>query len=87
MMDEREASEALGSGTDPVGWSWSYLRHPAVLFLWLAGAALSAFLADRRPVPGSAPAAAVPTAPAVLRVQPRRDVPLRRGDDDEARAA
>ncbi len=90
MIDELEASEALGSGSDPLAWSWSYLRHPAVLLPWLACAALSAFLGDGRPAPrrdaGSAPAAAS-APPAVLRMHPRAENPPRPDRDDEARAA
>ena len=46
MIDKSDVYEPLEAGSDPVAWSWSYVRHPTVLFPWLACAALSAFLRD-----------------------------------------
>jgi hypothetical protein len=88
MIDHSNAYEPLGAGTDPVAWSWSYVRHPTVLFPWLACAALSAFLRDH-PQVESASATPLPRRPVVVSTPRRIDrEPSRHGDsDDEARAA
>ena len=88
MIDQSDAYEPLGAGSDPVAWSWSYVRHPTVLFPWLACAALSAFLRDH-PQVKSPSETLPPRRPVVVRAPRRIDRdPARHGDsDDEARAA
>jgi hypothetical protein len=76
---------------DRLPWSWSYLRHPVTLLLWLACALLSAFLNAGRPRGrhGVPVATAAPSSrPSVLRIQEPPGHAARRDDrDDEARAA
>lgn len=88
MIDRSDAYEPLGAGSDPVAWSWSYVRHPTVLFPWLACAALSAFLRDH-PQVESPRATPLPRRPVAVSA-PRRSErePASHGDsNDEARAA
>ena len=48
MTDSPDSYETFGPSVERPAWSWSYLRKPTVLFLWLACAAVCAFLADRK---------------------------------------
>jgi hypothetical protein len=91
MMDDSDSYEAFGAGVDTVAWSWRYLRHPGVLFPWLACAGLSAFLGDggsqRRERERAEPAPA-PRRPLALSAHTRSgQEPPRSDHDDEARAA
>ena len=48
MNGDPDLYEAFGASVERPAWSWSFLRKPTVLFLWLACAAVCAFLADRK---------------------------------------
>ena len=88
MIDDSDAYQPLGAGSDAVAWSWSYVRHPTVLFPWFACAALSAFLRDRPQA--ESPRETPPLRRPIVLSGPRRSErePARRGEsDDEARAA
>jgi hypothetical protein len=91
MNDESEWYEAFGASVERPAWSWSYLRKPTPLFLWLACAALCSFLAERKPRAQS-------HGPAGSQPEPRQHAGLHvlRGEgqatarddrDDDARAA
>jgi hypothetical protein len=78
-------------GLDQLPWSWSYLRRPTVLLLWLACAVISAFLSGgktqrRRDVP-VAPVTPLPTARGLTLKGQAAEEPRRDDRDDEARAA
>lgn len=91
MMDGTDSRETFGASVERLPWSWSYLRRPVVLVLWLASAALSALLAERKsprrrtpPVAAHAPS----RRPGIMLVPPdARDDAGRADHDDEARAA
>jgi hypothetical protein len=92
MNDDSDWYEEFGASVERPAWSWSYLRKPTVLFLWLGCAALSAVLADgkkQQPQP-HVPAEAMPAPP------PQSGLHIVQGDvqatgridrDEDARAA
>jgi hypothetical protein len=91
MNDGFDSYETFGPSVERPVWSWSYLRKPTVLFLWLACAALCAFLADRKQQPGQhAPTESAPERrhQNALRIVRDEEQATGRSDGDEdARAA
>lgn len=89
MHDDSDWYEAFGASVERPAWSWSYLRKPTVLCLWLACAALCSFLAERRQRPQPyTPAGSGPGQHAGLQVlQGDRRATARDDCDEDARAA
>ena len=90
MLDELDAIGTGGREQAGLAWSWSYLRHPGVLFPWLACAALSRFLADGAPTARHADVEPIVASLEPVPLRPLARVPqegAQRERDDEARAA
>jgi hypothetical protein len=91
MNDDSDWYETFGASVERPAWSWSYLRKPTVLCLWLACAAFCGFLAERKPRPqshGPAESGPAPRLYSGLHVLHGEGQATARDDrDDDARAA